>query len=97
MAGLGPATSASYYRLFSGYVLALFATGIATVALALLAFDLAGDDSGAVIGTALSIKMFAYVFAAPLVTILTDRLPRSAFLIALDLIRAAQPDPCCRS
>ena len=39
--------------------------GIATVALALLAFDLAGDDFGAVIGTALSLKMLAYVFAAP--------------------------------
>lgn len=85
----GTSDKRSYYRLFSGYVLALFATGIATVALALLAFDIEGDDSGTVIGTALSIKMLAYVFAAPLVTILTDRLPRRSFLIALDLIRAA--------
>ncbi len=88
LVGLEPATSEATTACSSGYVLALFATGIATVALALLAFDLAGDDSGAVIGTALSIKMLAYVFAAPLVTILTDRLPRRSFLIALDLIRA---------
>jgi MFS family permease len=84
----GVSDKASYYRLFAGYVLALFATGIATVALALLAFDLEGDDSGAVIGTALSIKMIAYVFAAPALTVLTDRLPRRSLLIALDLVRA---------
>jgi MFS family permease len=84
----GVSDKPSYYRLFAGYVLALFATGIATVALALLAFDLAGDDSGAVIGTALSLKMLAYVFAAPILTVLTDRLPRKHLLVALDLIRA---------
>lgn len=84
----GVSDKPSYYRLFAGYVLALFATGIATVALALFAFDLAGDDSGAVIGMALSVKMLAYVFAAPILTVLTDRLPRKQFLIALDLIRA---------
>jgi MFS family permease len=78
----------SYYRLFAGYVIALFATGIATVALALLAFDMAGEESGAVIGTALSLKMLAYVIAAPIVTVLTDRLPRKQLLIALDLLRA---------
>ncbi len=89
----GVSDKPSYYRLFAGYVLALFATGIATVALALLAFDLAGDDSGAVIGTALSIKMLAYVFAAPVLTVLTDRLPRKQVLIALDL--SGQAVWCC--
>lgn len=89
LAWSGVSDKRSYYRLFSGYVLALFGTGVATVALALLAFDLAGDDSGAVIGTALSIKMIAYVLAAPVVTVITERLPRKQLLIALDLIRAA--------
>ena len=84
----GVSDKRSYYRLFSGYVLALFATGVATVALAFVAFDLAGDDSGAVIGTALSIKMLAYVFVAPVLTVLTERLPRRGFLIVLDLVRA---------
>lgn len=78
----------SYYRLFAGYVSALIATGVATVVLAMLAFDLAGDDSGAVIGTALSIKMLAYALAAPVVTVLLGQLPRKAVLIVLDLIRA---------
>ena len=89
LAWTGVSDKRSYYRLFAAYVIALFATGISTVALALLAFDLAGDESGGVIGTALSLKMLAYVLAAPVVTILTERLPRRELLIALDLIRAA--------
>lgn len=83
----GVSDKPSYYRLFAGYVAAMVATGVATVALAILAFDLAGDDAGIVIGTALSIKMFAYVLAAPVMTVLLDRLPRKALMIALDLIR----------
>lgn len=84
----GVSDKRSYYRLFAGYVSALIATGVATVALALLAFDMVGDESGAVIGTALSLKMLAYALAAPVVTVLLDRLPRKRVLIALDLIRA---------
>jgi MFS family permease len=89
LAWSGVSDKRSYYRLFAAYVLALFATGIATVALAILAFDLTGDESGSVIGTALSIKMLAYVVAAPISAALTERLPRKQLLIALDLIRAA--------
>jgi MFS family permease len=89
LAWTGRADKASYYRLFFAYVIALFATGVATVALALFAFDLAGDDSGAIIGTALSLKMVAYIGAAPLAAALTRQLPRKPLLIGLDLIRAA--------
>jgi MFS family permease len=58
------------------------------VALALLAFDLAGDDSGAILGTALSLKMLAYIVAAPVVGVLIRHLPRKPLLIALDVLRA---------
>lgn len=88
LAWSGVSDKRSYYRLFAGYVAAMLATGVATVALALLAFDLTGDDSGTVIATALSLKMLAYVLAAPVMTVLLDRLPRRALLIALDLVRA---------
>ncbi|WP_096787758.1 MFS transporter [Rhodobacter sp. CZR27] len=89
LAWSGVSDKRSYYRLFTGYVVALIATGIATVALALLAFNLAGEESGAVIGTALSLKMLAYVLAAPVVAILTEGIPRRQLLIGLDLLRAA--------
>lgn len=89
IAWTGISDKPSYYRLFVGYVLALFATGIATVALALLAYDLTGDDSGTVLGTALSLEMLAYILAAPVVTVLVQNLPRKPVLVSLDLLRAA--------
>ncbi len=88
LAWSGTADKGSYYRLFVAYVLALLATGVATVALALFAYDLAGEESGAVLGTALSIKMLAYVIAAPFVSVLVKHVPRKPLLIALDVLRA---------
>jgi MFS family permease len=79
----------SYYRLFSGYVLALLGTGVATVALALLAYDLAAGDAAAVIGTALALKMAAYVVGAPLAAAALSGLPRRPLMVGLDLVRAA--------
>ena len=79
----------TYRHLFAAQVIALAGTGLMTVALALLAYELAGPDAGAVLGTALAIKMIAYVSVAPLVGDLAGRLPRRAFLVTLDLTRAA--------
>jgi predicted MFS family arabinose efflux permease len=78
-----------YRRLFGAQVTALFGTGLATVALGLLAYELAGRHAGAVLGTALTIKMVMYVVIAPLAAAYVDRLPRRLFLAALDGVRAA--------
>lgn len=78
-----------YRRLFSAQIIALFGTGLATVALGLLAYDLAGRNAGAVLGTALTIKMVLYVLIAPVAAAYVDRLPRRAFLATLDAVRAA--------
>lgn len=78
----------TFRHLFAAQIVALVGTGLATVALGLLAWQLAGDNAGAVLGTALAIKMVAYVTLAPVVAAIAERLPRRAFLVALDLIRA---------
>jgi MFS family permease len=78
----------TYRHLFFAQVLALLGTGLATVALGLLAFDLAGAHAGAVLGTALAIKMLAYIGVAPVASALAERLPRRAVLVGLDLVRA---------
>ena len=83
-----PLADRRYRRLFAAQVIALTGTGLASIALALLAFDLAGNDAGAVLGTALALKMVAYVAIAPLVGSFAHRVPRKSFLIALDLARA---------
>ena len=79
----------TYRHLFLAQVIALLGTGMATVALGLLAFDLAGADAGVVLGTALAIKMLAYIGVAPVASALAERLPRRAVLVGLDLVRAA--------
>ena len=48
----------TYRHLFAAQVIALIGTGLATVALGLLAWNLAGDDAGLVLGTALALAAF---------------------------------------
>ncbi|MER6692335.1 MFS transporter [Streptomyces minutiscleroticus] len=79
----------AYRRLFTAQVVALAGTGLATVALGLLAHDIAGAGAGSVLGTALAIKMVAYVTVAPLVGAFAGRLPRRALMAGADLVRAA--------
>lgn len=79
----------TYRALFSAQVIALLGTGLLTVALGLLAFDLAGDAAGRVLGTALTIKMVAYVGVAPVVAALVDRIPKKAVLVGADIVRIA--------
>src|SRR5215213_3277010 len=79
----------TYRHLFAAQVIALAGTGLLTVALGLLAYELAGADAGVVLGTALAIKMVAYVGVAPVVGAFANQLPRRAFLVSMDLVRAA--------
>ncbi|MGX1096742.1 MFS transporter [Amorphus sp. MBR-141] len=79
----------TYRHLFAAQVVALVGTGLTTVALSLLAYDIAGADAGAVLGTALALKMVAYVAVAPVVGAFAHLLPRKRLLVALDLVRAA--------
>jgi len=79
----------TYRHLFLAQIVALIGTGLATVALGLLAYDLAGAEAGTVLGTALAIKMLAYIGVAPIAAAFAERLPRRATLVTLDLIRGA--------
>ena len=79
----------TYRHLFAAQVIALIGTGMMTVALGLLAFKIASDKAGAVLGTALAIKMIAYVGVAPVVGGFANYLPRRVFLVSMDVTRAA--------
>jgi MFS family permease len=83
-----PLLNPSYRHLFLAQVTSLIGTGVSTVALALLAFNMAGDRAGQVLGTALALKMVAYVLVAPIVGGFAHLLPRKFTLVTLDIVRA---------
>ena len=78
----------AYRNLFIAQVGALLGTGMATVALGLLAHDIAGAGAGEILGAVLSIKMIAYIGVAPFASALAARLPRKTLLVSLDIVRA---------
>jgi MFS family permease len=78
----------TYRHLFSAQVVALLGTGLATIALSLLAYDLGGHDAGRILGTVLAIKMVAFVVVAPLSEALLAGVPRRVLLVSLDVVRA---------
>lgn len=84
-----PLAAPTYRKLLAAQCTSLLGTGLTTVALALLAHELAGGEAGVVLGTVLALKMVAYVIVAPAIGGVAHRLPRRAFLIGLDILRAA--------
>jgi MFS family permease len=84
-----PLANPVYRRLFLAQVSALVGTGVMTVALALLAYELAGEAAGAVLGIALTLRIVAFVLISPVVGAYAHLLPRRRLLIGLDLARAA--------
>lgn len=78
----------TYRHLFAAQVVALLGTGLATVALGLLAYDLAGEDAALMLGAAFTIKMVAYVGIAPIAGAMAGHWPRGRMLVTLDLVRA---------
>ena len=83
-----PFANSTYLRLFLAQATSLAGTGITTIALALLAWQLAQEQAGQVLGTALALKMVAYVCLSPLVGSFVHALPRRTWLVGLDVARA---------
>ncbi len=77
-----------FCTLYAAQVVSLLGTGLTTIALGLLAYELAAGNAGMVLGTALAIKMVAYVTVAPLAQALLGWMPVKRLLISLDLVRA---------
>jgi hypothetical protein len=79
----------AYLRLYLAQVSSLAGTGLLTVALGLLAYDLAGGSAGQLLGTIFAVKMVAYVLVAPFASALTQGLPRKAVMVTADVVRIA--------
>jgi len=77
-----------YIHLLGAQVLSLLGTGISSVALALLAWELAKEQASLVLSIAFALKMVAYIVLAPLFGAFATRLNRKRVLVALDIFRA---------
>nr|WP_210732247.1 MFS transporter [Cellulomonas denverensis] len=75
--------------MFTAQAISLVGTGLTTVALGLLAYDLAGGRAGLVLGTVFAIKMLAYVAVAPVAAALVHATPPRTVLVTADLVRVA--------
>lgn len=84
-----PFQSLTFRYLFAAQITSLIGSGFTQVALALFAFDKVGIEAAVVLGVVWSMRVVASVSIAPIVGGLVDRLPRKAWLIGLDLGRAA--------
>jgi MFS transporter, NRE family, putaive nickel resistance protein len=77
----------NFVRLFAAQLTSLLGSGVTSVALAAFAYELAGANATVVIGTALTLRIVAFVTVSPIAGVLADRTDRKRMLVAADLIR----------
>lgn len=78
----------AFRQLFSAHVVALLGTGLATIAIGLLAVKIAGAGAAGLIGTLLGIKMLTFLLIAPLAPAIARRVGVKRLLIVTDVTRA---------
>lgn len=78
-----------FRRLFAAHVVALLGTGLSTLAIGFLVFDISGDNAAATMGTLLAIKMFTYLLLGPFAPVIAQKVGARRLLVATDLARAA--------
>lgn len=76
-----------FAALFASQVASLVGTGVLTVALALVAVRLAGEDAAQIIGIALTIRIAAYVVVSPIASALIAGRSSRAVLVSADAVR----------
>jgi MFS transporter, NRE family, putaive nickel resistance protein len=79
----------NFLRLFAAQVTSLVGSGVTSIALAAFAYELSGRNATVVVGTALTLRILAFVLLSPIAGVLADRIDRKRMLVAADLIRAA--------
>ena len=80
----------NYLRLFGAQIISLAGSGVTTIGLALFAYQLVGGASAAaVIGSALMLRILAFLLFSQLAGVLADRFNRKTILIAADVVRFA--------
>ena len=78
----------SFRNLFFAQNFSLLGSGLATIAISLLAFDLTGRNAALILSGLFTIKLFSYVIFSPFAGAIADKFDTKKYLIILDVIRA---------
>ena len=78
-----PLSNSTFRKLFTAQIIALVGTGLSTIGLSLLAYDMAGSNAGAVLGIALACKMIAYIVFSPIIAAQSRELASTKLLLLL--------------
>ncbi len=70
-----------FAQLYAAQTISLFGDALTWVGLALLAFELAGENAAAILGTALTLRVLAFVLLSPLAGALADRINRKVIMV----------------
>ncbi|AFY71458.1 major facilitator superfamily MFS_1 [Thalassoporum mexicanum PCC 7367] len=76
-----------FARLYTAQTINLIGDSLTWLGLALLAFQLAGDQSSVVLATALTIRVATFVILSPIAGALADRIDRKKLMATCHLIR----------
>jgi MFS transporter, NRE family, putaive nickel resistance protein len=76
-----------FARLYLAQTISLLGDALTWLGLALLAFDLAGEDSAVVLSSALTLRVMAFVLLSPLAGSVADRFDRKTILVVTHLAR----------
>lgn len=77
-----------FRRLFAAHIVALLGTGLSTIAIGFLVFDVSGGDAAGVLGTLLAIKMLTFLLLGPFAPAIARRVGTKRLLVATDITRA---------
>ena len=78
----------SFRNLFFAQNFSLLGSGLATIAISLLAFDLTGQNAALILSGLFTIKMFVYVIFSPFAGAIADKFDTKKYLIIQDVVRA---------
>jgi len=88
LAPFGALGNSRFARLYAAQTVSQIGGAFTWVALALLAFELAGTNAAVVLGAALTLRVTAFVLLSPLAGVLADRLERKTILLSTHFGRA---------
>lgn len=88
LAPFGALRNSRFARLYAAQTVSQIGDAFTWVALALLAFELAGANAAVVLGAALTLRVTAFVLLSPLAGVLADRLERKTILLSTHFGRA---------